>query len=120
MDAVMANGLLDTDGTVIHPPPIVDIAGYESSVRLLQSLAPERLLTAHYDVIEGVEVGRFLADSLTFVDRARRAVAAGGDVPLRDLLARANAELGPFTSMPNELASTLRAIVREQGKEPVA
>jgi glyoxylase-like metal-dependent hydrolase (beta-lactamase superfamily II) len=65
MDAVMANGLLDTDGTVIHPPPIVDITGYENSVRLLQSLAPERLLTAHYDVIEGAEVGRFLADSLT-------------------------------------------------------
>ena len=120
MDAVMANGLLDTDGTVIHPPPIVDIAGYESSVRLLQSLAPERLLTAHYDVIEGAEVGRFLADSLAFVERARRAVAAGGDIPLRELLARANAELGPFTSMPNELAATLRAIVREQGKEPVA
>ena len=120
MDAVMANGLLDTDGTVIHPPPIVDVAGYESSVRLLQSLAPERLLTAHYDVIEGAEVGRFLADSLAFVERARRAVAAGGDVPLRELLARANAELGPFTSMPNELAATLRAIVREQGKEPVA
>jgi hypothetical protein len=117
---VMANGLLDTDGTVIHPPPIVDIAGYESSVRLLQSLAPERLLTAHYDVIEGAEVGRFLVDSLAFVERARRAVAAGGDVPLRELLARANAELGPFTSMPNELAATLRAIVREQGKEPVA
>lgn len=120
MDAVMANGLLDTDGTVIHPPPIVDTAGYESSVRLLQSLAPERLLTAHYDVIEGAEVGRFLADSLAFVERARRAVAAGGDVPLRELLARADAELGPFTSMPNELAATLRAIVREQGKEPVA
>ena len=60
------------------------------------------------------------ADSLAFVERARRAVAAGGDVPLRELLARADAELGPFTSMPNELAATLRAIVREQGKEPVA
>ena len=72
MDAVMANGLLDTDGAVIHPPPIVDIAGYESSVRLLQRLSPERLLTAHYDVIEGAEVGRFLADSLAFVERARR------------------------------------------------
>jgi glyoxylase-like metal-dependent hydrolase (beta-lactamase superfamily II) len=120
MDAVMANGLLDTDGTVIHPPPIVDTAGYESSARLLQSLAPERLLTAHYDVIEGAEVDRFLTDSLAFVERARQAVAAGGDVPLRELLERADAELGPFTSMPNELAATLRAIVREQGKEPVA
>jgi glyoxylase-like metal-dependent hydrolase (beta-lactamase superfamily II) len=119
MDAVMANGLLDTDGNVVHPPPIVDIAGYEQSVRLLQSLEPQRLLTAHYDVIEGADVDRFLADSLAFVDRARRTVATGGDVPLRDLLERANAELGPFTSMPNELAATLRAIVHEQGKELV-
>jgi hypothetical protein len=88
-------------------------------VRLLQSLEPQRLLTAHYDVIEGADVDRFLADSLAFVDRARRTVATGGDVPLRDLLERANAELGPFTSMPNELAATLRAIVHEQGKELV-
>ena len=121
MDAVMANGLLDTEGTVIHPPPIVDTAGYEGSVRLLQSLAPERLLTAHYDVIEGAEVGRFLADSLAFVERARRAVAAGGDRPLRELLARANAELGPFTSMPNELAGDpARASCTSSGKERVA
>ena len=39
MDAVLGNGLLDTDGNVIHPPPIVDTAGYEASVRLLQGLA---------------------------------------------------------------------------------
>ena len=120
MDAVMANGLLDTDGNVIHPPPIVDAAGYEASVRLLQSLHPARLLTAHYDVIEGAGVQRFLDDSLAFIERARQAVEAGGDVPLRDLLERVDAELGPFTSMPNELAATLRAILREQGKEPVA
>jgi glyoxylase-like metal-dependent hydrolase (beta-lactamase superfamily II) len=120
MDAVMANGLLDTEGNVVHPPPIVDVAGYLQSVRLLQRLEPQRLLTAHYDVIEGADVDRFLADSLAFVDRARRTVAAGGDLPLRDLLERANDELGPFTSMPNELAATLRAIVHEQGKELVA
>jgi glyoxylase-like metal-dependent hydrolase (beta-lactamase superfamily II) len=120
MDAVLGKGLLDTDGNVIHPPPIVDTAGYEASVRLLQKLAPKRLLTAHYDVLEGAEVDRFLEDSLVFVERARRTVAAGGDVPLRELLELANAELGPFTSMPNELAATLRAIVREQGREPVS
>ena len=120
MDAVLGNGLLDTDGNVVHPPPIVDVAAYEASVRLLQGLEPQRLLTAHYDVIEGADVGRFLDDSLAFVDRARQTVASSGDVPLRDLLERGNAELGPFTSMPNELAATLLAIAREQGREPVA
>jgi glyoxylase-like metal-dependent hydrolase (beta-lactamase superfamily II) len=120
MDAVLGNGLLDTEGNVIHPPPIVDIAGYEASVRLLQRLVPDRLLTAHYDVMEGGEVSRFLDDSLAFVERARQAVPAGDELPLRELLARADAELGPFTSMPNELGATLRAIVRERGREPVA
>ena len=28
MDAVMANGLLDLDGAVIHPPPYFDVAAY--------------------------------------------------------------------------------------------
>jgi glyoxylase-like metal-dependent hydrolase (beta-lactamase superfamily II) len=114
LDAVMANGLLDMDGNVIHPPPIPDVAGYERSVRLLLELDPARLLTAHYDVIEGAAVRRFLEDSLAFVERARAAVAAAGDLPLAELLARADAELGPFTSMPNELAATLRGVLDEQ------
>src|SRR5207237_1286856 len=100
MDAVLGNGLLDTDGNVIHPPPIVDTTGYEASVRLLQKLAPERLLTAHYDVMEGAAVGRFLKESLAFVERARRAVSTGGDVPLRELLDRANAELAQRLGEP--------------------
>lgn len=116
-DAVMARGLLDTDGKVIHPPPIVDVPGYERSVRLLQSLAPERLLTAHYAVIEDAAVGRFLDESLAFVEQARRVVAEAADLPLAELLSRANAELGPFTSMPNELAATLRGALHEQGLE---
>jgi glyoxylase-like metal-dependent hydrolase (beta-lactamase superfamily II) len=118
MDAVMASGLLDTDGNVVHPPPIPDVAGYERSVRLLLDLEPARLLTAHYDVIEGAEVGRFLEDSLVFVERARGVVASGEELPLAELLARADAELGPFTSMPNELAATLRGVLAESGREP--
>jgi glyoxylase-like metal-dependent hydrolase (beta-lactamase superfamily II) len=120
-DAVMALGLLDTDGNVIHPPPIVDVAGYRRSARRLQELAPERLLTAHYDVIEGDRVERFLEESVEFVERAGHAVAAllagEPEIGLSDLLARANAELGPFTSMPNELAATLRSVLEEMGRE---
>lgn len=117
-DAVMAGGLLDTEGRIIHPPPIPDPAGYERSVRLLQSLRPDRLLTAHYDVIPDAAVGRFLDESLAFVGRAREVVAEAGDLPLAELLARADAALGPFTSMPNELAATLRGVLEELGREP--
>jgi glyoxylase-like metal-dependent hydrolase (beta-lactamase superfamily II) len=121
LDAVMARGLLDTDGNVIHPPPVVDTAGYERSIRLLQELGPARLLTAHYALIEGEEVGRFLAESLEFLRSARaavkRALDADPQISLRELVARADAELGPFTSMPNELGATLRGVLHEQGRE---
>lgn len=120
MDAVLAGGLLDTEGRVIHPPPIVDIACYENTVRLLQALDPSQLLTGHYEVIEGDEVGRFLDESLSFVARAREFVAASPEIPLAELLAGADAELGPFTSMANELAATLRGVLLEQGRTPFA
>ncbi len=70
----MAKGLLDTEGNVIHPPPYFDAAAYEASARLLISLEPERLLTAHYDVIEGTDVDRFLDDTIEFVREARDVV----------------------------------------------
>jgi glyoxylase-like metal-dependent hydrolase (beta-lactamase superfamily II) len=117
-DAVMGRGLLDTDGNVIHPPPLVDLAGAETSARLLQSLRPARLLTAHYAVIEGEEVARFLDETIAFVGRARAVARSNRDLPLKELLARGDAELGPFTSMPNELGATLRAALQEVGVEP--
>jgi hypothetical protein len=42
-------------------------------------------------------------------------VRSHADLPLRELLAQGDAELGPFTSMPNELAATLRAGLQEAG-----
>jgi glyoxylase-like metal-dependent hydrolase (beta-lactamase superfamily II) len=120
-DAVLARGLLDTDGKVIHPPPVLQISEYERSAQLLQQLGPARLLTAHYDVIEGEDVERFLDASIDFVRQARatvkRALAEEPEMPLAELLVRSDVELGPFTSMPNELAATLRGVLREQGVE---
>ena len=70
IDAVMARGLLDMDGNVIHPPPYFDVADYLGTARTLQALRPARLLTAHYDVLEGDDVDRFLADTVAFVEDA--------------------------------------------------
>jgi len=121
LDAVMALGLLDTEGNVIHPPPVPHVSEYEQTVKLLQGLEPARLLTAHYAVMEGEEVDRFLADSLAFIESARaavsRALADDPELTLAGLLARTDPELGPFTSMPNELAATLRGVLRERGLE---
>jgi glyoxylase-like metal-dependent hydrolase (beta-lactamase superfamily II) len=122
MDAVMGFGLLDTEGQVIHPPPVPHLAEYEQSAQLLKGLRPARLLTAHYDPIEGADVDRFLDESLEFAGRVRAVVAEALDddpeITLARLLARADGELGPFTSMPNELAATLRSALVELGREP--
>jgi glyoxylase-like metal-dependent hydrolase (beta-lactamase superfamily II) len=116
-DAVMARGLLDTDGHVIHPSPYFDAAAYEASARLLMSLEPERLLTAHYPIVEGTDVDRFLDDTVEFVRDAREAVAEilleAREVTLARALELADERLGPFTSMPNELAGPVRVHLRE-------
>jgi glyoxylase-like metal-dependent hydrolase (beta-lactamase superfamily II) len=117
MDAVLGRGLLDLDKNVIHPPPYFEIEPYLNTARALQALAPQRLLTAHYDVMEGEEVDRFLADTIAFVEDARRvteaALAEAGELTLAELFALADPQLGPFTSMSNELAGPLRAHLRE-------
>lgn len=116
-DAVMGRGLLDCEGNVIHPPPYFDAATYEASARMLKSLEPDVILTSHYPVMEGERARRFLDDTLDFVADARRVVAEQlaetGELALDDLLGRANPALGPFTSMPNELAGPLRAHLQE-------
>jgi len=116
-DAVMARGLLDTEGRVIHPSPYFDAAGYEASARLLASLEPERLLTAHYPIVEGTDVDRFLDDTIEFVRDARETVHEllldEREVTLARAVELADERLGPFTSMPNELAGPVRVHLRE-------
>ena len=118
-DAAMARGLLDTEGNVIHPPPAMLLADYERSARLVRDLRPARLLTAHYHVIEGADVDRFLDETIEFVADVRRVVGEAlerdPDIALADLLPLADQALGPFTSMPNELAATLRGALEERG-----
>ena len=116
-DAVLGGGLRDNAGAIIHPPPYVLLAEYEATARRLRGLAPRRLLTAHYPVIEGRAVDDFLAESLDFVERARAAVAdvllEEGEWTLAGLLAALNPILGPFTSMANELCAPIRAHLDE-------
>ncbi|HET9660813.1 MAG TPA: MBL fold metallo-hydrolase, partial [Thermomicrobiales bacterium] len=48
IDAVLGQGLYNFDREIIHPPPYMDAAAYESTIEQLRALQPERLLTAHY------------------------------------------------------------------------
>ena len=80
----MARGLLDTEGNVIHPPPVLRRHRVRALRAAAAALRPARLLTAHYDVIEGDDVDRFLDDTIDFVRApvprskrcARRAIRA--------------------------------------------
>lgn len=123
IDAVLGRGLYNFDHQIIHPPPYMDAAAYEGSIEQLQLLQPERLLTAHYDVLEGAEVFDFLATSAAFVRSARaavrNAVRTEGTVTLAGLLAVLGPELGPFTSFPNELAGPIRSHLGELTVEGV-
>jgi glyoxylase-like metal-dependent hydrolase (beta-lactamase superfamily II) len=116
-DATLGAGLLNNEGEVIHPPPYILLEEYEATVRRLQRLAPERLLTAHYAVMEGAEVNRFLDESLAFVARARSAIEAAieesDEVTMSGLLTTLNPILGPFTSMANELGGPIRTHLQE-------
>ncbi len=116
-DAALGAGLLDRAGNVISPPPYYDVHAYEGTIRRLQSLRPHRLLTAHYAVLEGDAVNTFLAASAGFVAHARNAIrdALADRRPhtLADVLARADAALGPFPVMGTELAGPARAHLRE-------
>lgn len=123
IDAVLGEGLYNFDHQIIHPPPYMDAPAYEATIAKVRALAPARLLTAHYDVMEGPEVGDFLDASQGFVTRARaavrQAVREDGTVTLAALLERLAPELGPFRSFPNELAGPIRSHLRELVAEGV-
>ncbi len=123
IDAVLGQGLYNFDHQIIHPPPYLDAAAYEGTIDTVRELQPERLLTAHYDIIEGAEVYDFLDASAVFVARARSgvraAVKANGTVTLAGLLAELSPNLGPFTSFPNELAGPIRSHLGELVEEGV-
>jgi len=117
IDAVLGQGLYNFDHDIIHPPPYMDAAAYETTIERVRALQPDLLLTAHYDIMTGAEVSDFLDSSADFVSRSRaavrRMVARDGTVTLAGLLAELGPELGPFSSFPNELAGPIRSHLGE-------
>jgi len=123
IDAVLGQGLYNFDHEIIHPPPYMDATAYENTIAKVRALGPDRLLTAHYDVMMGGEVSDFLDASVDFVSRTRaavrRVVENNSSVTLADVLAELGPQLGPFTSFPNELAGPIRSHLGELVAEGV-
>jgi hypothetical protein len=112
VDAVLYDGVYDRAGTKLIPPRYYDAAAYRATIRRVRALEPELLLTAHYDPMSRQQAVEFCDRSLGYVDAVEAIVRAGhaaGEVRLRELTARVNAELGPFPEFVNEIAAGVRS-----------
>ena len=112
IDAVLYDGIYDRAGTKLIPPRYYDAAAYRETIRRVRALEPELLLTAHYDPMSRAAAIEFCERSLGHVDAVEAIVRAGhgaGEVGLRELTDRVNAELGPFPEFATEIAAGVRS-----------
>jgi glyoxylase-like metal-dependent hydrolase (beta-lactamase superfamily II) len=68
-DAVLGDGLPTRDGAPAFPPTYRFLGEYLGTVRQLQLLAPELLLTGHYPPMDGPAAAAFLRHSRAFAER---------------------------------------------------
>lgn len=116
IDAALESGIYDREGNRLIPPRYFDAAAYERTLRSLLALRPRHLLTAHYPPMEEGEAEEFLRRSLGFVGRMRDLVRRSlqeGVTGLKELTARADAELGPYPQSAFELGAGVRAHLAE-------
>jgi len=116
-DAVLARGLVDGEGEVVQPPSYFDRRAYRTTIASVRALDADRLLTAHYPPLEGGAVREFLDAAEAFDEELAAVVGdalrAGGTLSLAEVTAAADERLGPFSSMPNELAGPVRCHLDE-------
>src|SRR3712207_3685575 len=77
IDAALGTGIYDREGNRLIPPRYFDATQYQSTIRKLQTLRPERLLTAHHPPMRGEEALDFLSLSLHFTEQVHRVVNEG-------------------------------------------
>jgi glyoxylase-like metal-dependent hydrolase (beta-lactamase superfamily II) len=112
-DAVMGYGFHDLEGVRVAPPPYQDLEAYRATIARVRLLAPRRLLTTHFPVMEGEAVGAFLDLSRRFTDDLERVLGDGGSVG--EALARAAGALGGYPEMELELARSIGAHLEARG-----
>ena len=73
-DAVLHRGLLTAAGSPAFPPTYRDVTSYRSTIASLERLQAGTLLTAHYPVLTGPEVGQFFQESSAYADQLDQAI----------------------------------------------
>jgi glyoxylase-like metal-dependent hydrolase (beta-lactamase superfamily II) len=112
VDAVLYDGVYDRAGTKLIPPRYYDAAAYRETIQRVRALEPDLLLTAHYDPMSRRQAIEFCERSLRYVDAVDSIVRAGredGEVRLREVTDRVNAELGPYPEFATEIAAGVRS-----------
>ncbi|HEV8225292.1 MAG TPA: MBL fold metallo-hydrolase [Rubrobacteraceae bacterium] len=112
IDAALETGIYDREGNRLIPPRYFDAAAYQATIRKLQTLRPEHLLTAHYPPMQGDKALDFLDRSLQFTQLLHGVVSEGlqsGTTDLWELTRRAVAQLGPYPEFGHELGAGVRA-----------
>lgn len=110
VDAILERGVCDRAGELLIPPRIYDIDAYRETIRRVQALEPELLLTAHFPVMRGAEVAGFLERSVAFVDDLEEAVESARSEGLTDLwdtTRHVDRRLGPYPEFMIELAAAV-------------
>lgn len=88
-DAVFGAVTPSLDGSGASAPGYYDVAAYRGAVARLQELRLERLVGAHYPLLEGEEVEAFLAESAAFCTRLEASVLEALDASSAPLTTRA-------------------------------
>lgn len=110
VDAILERGVCDRAGELLIPPRIYDIDAYRETIRRVQALEPDLLLTAHFPVMRGAEAAGFLERSVAFVDDLEEAIdAARGDglTDLWEITRHVDKTIGPYPEFMIELAAAV-------------
>jgi glyoxylase-like metal-dependent hydrolase (beta-lactamase superfamily II) len=112
IDAVLYDGIYDRAGAKLIPPRYYDAAAYRDTIRRVRALEPDLLLTAHFEPAGHDAAVEFCRRSHDHVDAVEAIVwegRAAGEIRLRELTDRVNAQLGPFPEFANEIAAGVRS-----------
>jgi glyoxylase-like metal-dependent hydrolase (beta-lactamase superfamily II) len=112
IDAVLETGIYDRRGNRLIPPRYYTASGYQQTIRRIQSLQPNLLLTAHYPAMDKDEARAWLARSLAYTEELEGVVRSGLDEGITDLwelTRRADQKVGPYPDFMTELGASVRA-----------
>jgi glyoxylase-like metal-dependent hydrolase (beta-lactamase superfamily II) len=112
-DAVTGRAQTDRNGRPTTPPYYYHRDQYLASIRTLEGLEAETLLTSHYPALKGAQAARFLQDSRAFAEDLDQAIltvlrCARKPLPLPDLIPLVAPIVGPYENAIF-LAECLRA-----------